>query len=57
MHQHQEFQTHLLRHLHWQALLRPQQIQNGDRQLQVQGRLQRALEDAVDNVLRVPEEV
>lgn len=55
--EHQEVPAHLLRDVHWQALLRAQQVAHGHRGLQVQERRQRQVEDAVDHLVRLPEEV
>lgn len=57
LHQHQEVQAHVLRRLYGQALLRPQQVAHDQGQLHLQRGHQHAVEDAVDNILRVPEEV
>lgn len=57
LHQHQEVAAHLLRCVHRPALLRAQQVPHDPGGLPLPGWRQHAVEDAVDHVLRVPEEV
>lgn len=55
--QHEEVQAHVLRRLHGQTLLHAQQVPHDQGGIHLQSRLQNSVENAVDNFLRLPEEV